>query len=149
MKKLIFILVLLTFQSNAFSQTFSKDSVVIRQVLADFFEVFTNPDMKHFDNNCVKTFELLENGEIWRRAEINNYVQGVLSKPKKWQRTNAFDFVSLNIKKNFAWVNYKNTATIKNTDTQAISEIKWLESIILEKQNGKWYLLQMHSTPMK
>jgi SnoaL-like domain len=149
MKKLIFILALLTFQSNAFSQTISKDSMAIRQVLTDFFEVFTNPDMKHFDNNCAKTFELLEDGEVWRRAEINNYVQSVLSKPKKWQRTNAFDFISLNIKKDFAWVNYKNTATIKNTDTQAISEVKWLESIILEKRKGKWYLLQMHSTPIK
>jgi ketosteroid isomerase-like protein len=77
-------------------------------------------------------------------------VNNVLSKPKVWTRTNEFNFLQFNIKGNFAWVNYKNTATIKgNSATAQERKMNWLESIILEKKANQWKLLQMHSTQVK
>jgi ketosteroid isomerase-like protein len=149
MKILKSILVLCLISFNSFSQKQSQDSLAIRAVLVDFFEVFTNPDMKHYDRNCAPEFALLENGEVWARPEIEKYVNNVLSKPKEWTRTNEFNFLQCNIKGDFAWVNYKNTATIKGNTTAPERKINWLESIILEKRKGKWILLQMHSTVAK
>jgi ketosteroid isomerase-like protein len=150
MKILKSFLVLCLISFNCFSQKQTQDSLAIRAILVDFFEVFTNPDMKHYDRNCAAEFSLLENGEVWARPEIEKYVNNVLSKPKEWTRTNEFNFLQFNIKGNFAWVNYKNTATIKgNSATAQERKMNWLESIILEKQNGKWKLLQMHSTVAK
>lgn len=135
--------------SAGFSQNLQKDSSAIRQVLTDFFEVFTNPDMKHFDNNCVPNFELYDMGEIWNRETIAKYVENVQSKPKDWTRTNRFEFIKFNFRKNIAWVSYHNYAVINNSKTNTTRNIHWLESMILEKIKGRWVLVQMHSTLVK
>jgi SnoaL-like domain len=131
---------------GSFSQNMAHDTVEIRKVLTDFFEVFTNPDMKYFDRNCVPTFELYEVGEVWNKENIKNYVEKAQSNPKTWVRTNEFRFIKFNIRKKVAWASYHNIATITNLKDNAKREINWLESIILEKINGKWLLVQMHST---
>jgi hypothetical protein len=141
---ILILLVIITYASNA--QSVAKDSSAIKAVLTDFFEVFTNPDMKYFDNNCDPAFELLEHGEVWRSPEIKKYVDGELSQPKSYIRTNQFDFIKVNVHKKFAWVDYWNTATITLLKDNSRQQLKWLESIILEKRKGRWVLLQMHST---
>jgi hypothetical protein len=102
--------IVIFFTTTNVAQRFEKDSTAIRNVLTDFFEVFTNPDIKYFDKNCDQNFELLEHGEVWRRPEIKAYVDQALSEPKSYIRTNSFDFIKVNIHKNFAWVDYWNTA---------------------------------------
>jgi hypothetical protein len=129
-----------------FAQSVQKDSSAIKETLTDFFEVFTNPDMKFFDKNCDAAFELLEHGEVWRRPEIKAYVDRQNSQEKTYKRTNQFDFIKINVHKNFAWVNYWNTAQITSLKENKSQTLRWLESIILEKRKGKWILLQMHST---
>jgi hypothetical protein len=49
MKILKSFLVLCLISFNSFSQKQTQDSLAKRAVLVDFFEVFTNPDMKHYD----------------------------------------------------------------------------------------------------
>ncbi|MFM2392100.1 MAG: hypothetical protein RLZZ546_77, partial [Bacteroidota bacterium] len=98
--------------------------------------------MKYFDRNCDPEFELLEHGEVWRRKEIKAYVDAELSQPKSYIRTNKFDFIKVNVHKKFAWVDYWNTAKITLLKDNSTRELKWLESIILEKRKGKWVLLQ-------
>jgi hypothetical protein len=146
MKPIQIILIVLFLNTGSYGQSVGKDSTAIKMVLADFFEVFTNPHMKYFDNNCDPDFELLEHGEVWRRAEIKSYVDNELSQPKSYERSNYFNFIKVNVHKKFAWVDYWNTAKFKNLKDNSIFEMKWLESIILEKRKGKWVLLQMHST---
>jgi hypothetical protein len=150
MKKISILFLLFTVISlNGFSQNLAKDTVEIRRVLTDFFEVFTNPDMKHFDRNCVPNFELYDVGEIWNVDTIRNYVKKAQSQPKEWIRTNRFDFIKFNFKGKIAWVSYHNYAHLTNAKTDKIVNIHWLESIILEKIKGKWWLVQMHSTRVK
>jgi hypothetical protein len=150
MKKASIIILLFTVISlNGFSQNVAKDTVEIRRVLTDFFEVFTNPDMKHFDRNCVPTFELYDVGEIWNVDTIRNYVKTAQSQPKEWLRTNRFDFIKFNFREKIAWVSYHNYAHLTNAKSNKIVDIHWLESIILEKIKGKWWLVQMHSTRIK
>lgn len=146
MKKLPVLLALILFCKTAFSQSNTADSLSIRATLTDFFEVFTNPDMKHYNENCTAEFQLLENGEVWEKREIENYVNSALSKPKVYIRTNKFDFISLNIRGNIAWLNYNNTATLRNIEKNTSREIRWLESAVFEKKNSKWFISQLHST---
>jgi hypothetical protein len=142
---LLFLLV----TANGFSQNMAKDTLEIRRVLTDFFEVFTNPDMKYFDRNCIPEFELYEVGEVWNIDNIKNYVKKEQSSPKNWERINEFKFIKFNIRKNIAWASYHNTAYITNLTDNSKREINWLESIILEKIKGKWLLVQLHSTRKK
>lgn len=145
--KSTFLFLLLT--ANVFSQNIAKDTLEIKKVLADFFEVFTNPDMKYFDRNCIPEFELYEVGEVWNIDNIKNYVKKAQSTPKNWERTNKFKFIKFNIRKDIAWASYHNTAYISNLTDNSKREINWLESIILEKIKNKWFLVQMHSTRKK
>jgi hypothetical protein len=145
--KITFLFLLLS--TNVFSQNSAKDTLEIKKVVTDFFEVFTNPDMKYFDRNCISAFELYEVGEVWNIDNIRNYVKEAQSKPKNWERKNEFKFIKFNIRKNIAWASYHNTAHITNLTDNSKIEINWLESIILEKIKGKWLLVQMHSTRKK
>ena len=145
-KKSYLSLIFLLSVTYCFSQNLQKDTTAIRQVLTGFFEVFTNPDMKHFDNNCVPNFELYDMGEIWNREMVADYVKNVQSKPKDWTRTNRFEFIKFNFRKKIAWVSYHNYAVINNSKTNTTRNIHWLESMILEKMKGRWVLVQMHST---
>jgi hypothetical protein len=148
-KKSILSFILFLSLNCAFSQNLAKDTVEIRRVLTDFFEVFSNPDMKYFDNNCVPGFELYDMGEIWNRDSVALYVKNIQSKPKDWTRTNRFEFIKFNFRKNIAWVSYHNYATIVNSKKNTTRQIHWLESMILEKIKGRWVLVQMHSTLVK
>ncbi len=75
MKKTIVSFLILALSNSTFAQTFKSDSTAIRTVLIDFFEVFTHPDMKHYERNCAPEFQLLENGEVWRKPEFEKYVK--------------------------------------------------------------------------
>jgi hypothetical protein len=149
MKQLIFILLIFLVNLSSKAQDIEKETAAIKAVLTDFFETFTHPDMKYFDRNCSPDFQLLEVGEVWERKEIQAYVDRMTSKPLPFERTNQFDFILVKIHKDFAWVNYHNTATIRTLSDNSVKKREWLESIILKKEKGKWVLQQMHSTLKK
>ena len=149
MKKLFIVLFFIGLYSQVNAQKIENETTAIKAVLTDFFETFTHPDMKYFDRNCSPDFQLLEVGEVWERKEIQAYVDKMTTKPLPFERTNQFDFIKVKIYKNFAWVNYHNTATIKSLQDNSIKKREWLESIILEKVKGRWVLQQMHSSVKK
>ena len=146
MKVLLLLFLSLAICKVTYAQNVEKETAEIKAVLTDFFEVFTHPDMKYFDRNCSTDFQLLEHGEVWTRKEIKEFVDKMTSKPMQFERSNSFDFTQVNFRGRMAWVNYHNTATIKSLSDGSVKKLQWLESIILEKINGKWVLHQMHST---
>lgn len=146
MKILLVIFLNLSICYTTYAQKVEKETAEIKAVLTDFFEVFTHPDMKYYDRNCSSDFQLLEHGEVWTQKEIKEYVEKMTSKPIQFERSNSFEFIQVNFRGKMAWVNYHNTATIKSLSDGSVKKLQWLESIILEKVNGKWILHQMHST---
>jgi SnoaL-like domain len=149
MKTLKIISIFLLFSFGSSAQNISKDTTEIKSVLADFFQVFTVYDIKHFEQNCSPDFILYENGEVWSPKIIREYVEKARSEPKTSERVNEFHFINFNIKGNVAWAAYHNTAHITLLKDGTKRDINWLESIILEKIKGKWRLVQMHSTKKK
>jgi ketosteroid isomerase-like protein len=149
MKPLILVIIILLFSFGTKAQNVEKETAAIKAVLTDFFETFTHPDIKYFDRNCSPDFQLIENGEIWERKEIQAYVDKMTSQPLTFERTNQFDFIKVKINKNTAWVNYYNTATIKSLKDGSVKKKEWIESIILEKTKGKWIIQQMHNSVKK
>jgi hypothetical protein len=134
---------------GSFAQNIAKDTIEIKSVLADFFQVFTVYDIKHFEQNCSPDFILYENGEVWSPKIIREYVEKARAEPKAAERLNEFHFIKFNIKGNLAWAAYHNTAHITSLKDGTKRDVNWLESIILEKVKGKWLLVQMHSTKKK
>jgi hypothetical protein len=139
LKTLFFLTILLT-ASTLKAQ--SADSLKIKAVLYEFFEVFSQFDYKYVESTTTKDFELYDVGLVWNNDSINTYIT---SNQKPFKRENKFDFIKFNIKRNIAWVSYWNRGIFHNQNGSPFS-IRWLESAILEKRKGIWKLVQLHST---
>lgn len=134
--------------SGANSQNIEKDTTAIKGVIIDFFELFSQDDLKYLERNCTPDFELYEVGTRWTNDTLINLINKRKAQKKTWERTNEFNFISFKVQKNIAWVGYYNTAHLTNITSPQKRKVKWLESAILVKKKRKWWLVQMHSTAL-
>ena len=141
MKKIA--LIFLLFTQFSFAQT--PEKVEVQQVITRFFDALSVANIPQMKAEVLDGFILLENGEIWTIDTLANKISR--PKPEGYLRQNSFDFITTKIEKNRAWVYYKNKAEITSKTRNAT--IKWLESVILRKEKGRWQMELMHSTPMK
>jgi hypothetical protein len=148
MKKLLLLVFLAYAPLHGFTQTLAKDTVAIKNVIADFFELFSQNDLKYLERNCTPDFGLYEVGYLWTTDTLRNFVAKRQAQKRVWIRTNAFNFIKFTVKKDIAWVGYYNTATLVHAETNEKRTVRWLESAILVKKGRRWWLTQMHSTPL-
>ena len=141
MKKIA--LIFLLFTQFSFAQT--PEKVEVQQVITRFFDALSVANIPQMKAEVLDGFILLENGEIWTIDTLANKISR--PKPEGYLRQNSFDFITTKIEKNRDWVYYKNKAEITSKTRNAT--IKWLESVILRKEKGRWQMELMHSTPMK
>ncbi|WP_428656443.1 nuclear transport factor 2 family protein [Runella sp.] len=147
MKKLLLSLLLFA-PVSAFAQDLAKDTVAIKNVIADFFELFSQDDLKYMERNCTPEFELYEVGKLWTIDTLRNFVSKRQTQKRIWARTNEFRFIKFTVKKDIAWIGYYNNAYLTNTATNEKRTVRWLESAILVRKDREWWLTQMHSTPI-
>ena len=112
-----------------------------------FQDIWSDLDHTKISKYHSKDFVLLENGAIWNNDSIQNYtMKEKLSKPN-YVRLNRFDFVRSEHKQNSIWIAYHNYAAfVKGKDT--LAKAHWLESVVAVKENNKWKLQLLHSTPV-
>jgi hypothetical protein len=135
-----------SFSTSGFAQKSSNiDSTQIRAIVDEFFQVFSQHDMKYVDRTCTPDFELYDVGLVWNVDSVRTYVSKY---PKPYNRENKFRFLQFNFRKNVAWASYWNTGIFHQPDGKQQS-VRWLESVILERRKGKWWLVQMHSTRVR
>ncbi|MGA9212815.1 hypothetical protein [Kaistella sp.] len=91
------------------------------------------------DRNAVK--ELMKNGVIPEFQKYNSDGTSI-------KRINHIEVVKVSFSKNTAWISYRNTAEfLLNGDF--FNKMGTIESAILVKDNKKWKMLLLHSSPMK
>lgn len=149
MKKSILFPVLFFVSSIGFSQNLAKDTTELKNVIADFFELFVQDDIRYFERNCTPEFELYEVGKVWNADTLRNLINKRQAQKRIWVRTNEFKYIKINVKRDIAWVSYFNTAYLTNATTNEKRTVRWLESAILIRKNKRWLLTQMHSTSIK
>src|SRR5829696_7042343 len=104
MKKITAISILFAFSKIVFGQ---KDSVVIHQVIVDYFEAISANDLGKQKELTTADYLLLENGAIWNQDTIEiktNQLKGL-----SIQRINKIAFIRTYVQDNIAWVAYYNT----------------------------------------
>jgi ketosteroid isomerase-like protein len=131
--------------STQFSFAQTSEKAEVQQVITRFFDALSVTNIPQMKAEVSDDFMLLENGEIWTIDTLANKISR--PKPEGYLRQNSFDFLSTKIDRNRAYVYYKNKAEISSKTRNAT--IKWLESAILRKEEGRWRMEFMHSTPMK
>lgn len=148
MKKILLIALIGYIPLSGFAQNLTKDTVAIKQVITDFFELFSQNDIKYMEQNCTPDFGLYEVGKLWTTDTLRNFIAKRKAHTSNWVRANEFRFIKFTVKKDIAWVGYYNTARLTNATNNEKRTIRWLESAILVKEKRRWWLTQMHSTPI-
>lgn len=120
----------------------------VKNVVIDSFQdVFSDMDTSSLDKHYTKDFILLENGVVWTKDTITNYLRRRLDRATgdEAERVNRFEFIKAVHHKTSVWLAYDNYAVwVRGEDT--LRNAHWLESVVGIKENGKWKLEQMHST---
>lgn len=127
-------------------RVYSKAQQEIQQTVKNTFQALSDRDSVGLKKYCSADITLYEYGQVWnmdtliRKAVIQN-------ESADFKRTNAFEFINTELDKNTAWVTYRLHSTIFK-DNHA-TNMEWLETIVLTKQNNQWKIRHMHSTLLK
>ena len=139
MKKIVYlVLFALSFSLESFSQ--EKDS--IEASISRFFDGISEINADKLKGYTTGDFILLENGQVWNLDTLITKIN--VRKNSGIKRINKFQFISTEQTGNIAWVSYHNTADFSLNEKQ--QTVKWLESAVLRKENGRWKIKLLHST---
>jgi ketosteroid isomerase-like protein len=144
MKKFFFVAIFLfvtILLANAQEKLTDKEKLVQKAVI-DMFQALADRDIVKLKSNCTEDILLLENGAIWN---LDTLVQKVSQNTAAdFKRINTIEFIDTKISGKIAWTTYNNKAEITRNGKNSI--VKWLETVILIKEDGSWKIKNLHST---
>ena len=120
----------------------TADEQQVKKVVLDAFQALADLDMAKFRGYCQLNFTLLENGEVWTVDTLEARVKPYIGSGMK--RVNTLDFKRVSVNGATAWVTYNNRADIDMKGQKMKRE--WLESAVLNNEQGVWKLAMLHST---
>lgn len=122
------------------------DTHDVQQAVINLFDALSNRDTFMLKANCTADILLFEDGKVWN---IDTMMRAVitLKKLNDYTRINKIEFLHTEIHNNVAWTTYDNQAEINSNG--AYRKVKWVETVILEKDKEKWKIKLLHSTPAR
>jgi ketosteroid isomerase-like protein len=134
---LVTIMTLLVGNINAGTQ----EQDVINTVSTVFAAAATD-DTAKFDSVIAPGFYIFDGGRRFDGDTIMAFIkaQHVAGKHYEWNVTEP----DVHISGDTAWIAYVNKGSI--TDSSGTTQLKWLESAFLQKEEGSWKIVFVHST---
>lgn len=132
--------------SNAQScKATEADKTAVADTLRTLYAAATVDDLTKLHAVVAPTFYAFDGGA--RYSSIDDLMKVVKSFQDRgvkfvWNVTEP----DVTVDCNEAWITYVNDGSIQMPDSATPVPTKWLESAVLEKQNGLWKLLFFHST---
>ena len=121
------------------------DKTAVTDAVRTLYAGGTVDDMAKMRSVLAPSFYIFDNGHQYSSIDdlmkmVNTFRdQGIKF---VWNITNP----KVTIDCNTAWITYVNDGSIQLPSSPAPTPTQWLESAILEKQDGTWKLVFMHST---
>lgn len=149
-KTTILTFLLLIISSLSFAQNQKEaDILSLKKLVEDSFQdILTDLKSEKISDYYTEDFILIENGEIWNNDSVRNYLEEARRRTPKPTRENKFDFFSMEIRDDIAWVSYYNTATF-TTENSTPRIVNWLETIIAVRTKEGWRIKLLHNSPGK
>ncbi len=148
MKKILLIVTLYVISiSVAKSQEkLSSDQQAVQSTIIQMFESLSNRDSVSLKTYCTSDILLFEYGRTWN---LDTLINKAIRKNRAadFKRINTIRFIDTKVDKNVAWASYNNQAEIFQNGAQR--KIKWIETVILVRENKKWKIKVLHSTLLK
>lgn len=147
MKKTSILFIALTLSGFLQAQiAFSKEQKNVQAAIIKMFEAFSNRDSVNLKNYCTPDITLFEYGQVWNLDTLIR--KGiVLNTSADFKRSNSFEFINTDIDHSRAWATYRLSSVIFNNGKE--SNVQWLETVVLSKQNRQWKVKHLHSTLLK
>ncbi len=122
------------------STTAEQEKIVA--TVGTIFTAALTDDFAKFDSVVAPGFYIYDGGARFNGDSILNLIkaQHAAGKRYEWNVTEP----DVHIDGNMAWIAYVNKGKI--TDASGTVDQRWLESAVLQKQNGEWKIVFMHST---
>lgn len=146
MKKLpILLAIFLTGIAQA-QDSFSKDQQVVQQTVVQLFDALSNRNAIQLLTNCTDDVRFYEYGKVWT---LDTLIIKVITKntAADFKRVNTINFINTTINENIAWATYHLQSEITTNGKQRI--VKWLETVILVKEEKLWKIKVLHSTSIQ
>jgi ketosteroid isomerase-like protein len=128
--------------SQAQQPRFNPDQKQIIDAVKTIFVAAKANDMAKFDSVVAPGFYLYDGGQRFDGEAIMNLMKSLHAQGKRleWNVTEP----DVHVYGDVAWIAYVNKGSI--TDASGTTEQKWLESAFLQKHDGQWKIVFMHST---
>lgn len=148
MFRTILLFTMLTFSFSSFAQSTDTENKIKALITGSFESIWSDLDAATIKNYHTDDFLLLEHGEVWTNKTISEYTEKAKQQSPLPKRHNRFDFISIRIKGNMAWVAYHNYANWTVAGKEA-GKMQWLESATAILTEDGWRLQLLHSTRVK
>ena len=125
----------------------ADDATVLKGILADYYRLFfVDVDQEQYRALLTDDYLLLENGSI---QDIEKDISSMPKPEDDYRRTDEFDFKSVKIQGDTAYLVYILTSDIRTRKDGAIKR-SWLESMIFRRSGGdRWRIALLHSTKLR
>ena len=146
MKKLTLLIIAIFVSACLQAQPpFSKEQE-IQQAVVNLFESLSARDSVSLKLHCTPDITLYEYGQAWNLDTLIRKTI-TMNQSADFKRTNSFEFIKTETDKNMAWVTYRLSSVIFRDANE--SQVQWLETTVLAKQNKQWKVKHLHSTLLK
>ena len=141
MLRFILTLFLLTVSFLASAQD-AKDSMAVVQLIKADYKALGENDVEAHKRHCTADYQLIEEGELWTLEKEIEYMLSKKGQPLV--RTDTFQFISVQVKGDMAFVVYDLRSAITRSGTT--KHYHWMESAVMVRSNGTWKIRLIHST---
>ncbi|MBK8609352.1 MAG: nuclear transport factor 2 family protein [Chitinophagaceae bacterium] len=127
-------------------QPLNSSQQAVQETVIKMFDALSNRDSVSLKLYCADDITLYEYGQTWNLDTlINKAIR--LNTATDFKRINTINFINTTINKQTAWATYNNQADI--TMNGKLITKKWLETVVLVKEEKRWKIKVLHSTPIK
>lgn len=118
----------------------------VQQSVLKIFDALSNRDSAGLKMYCTNDVAFYEYGQAWNLDTLISKAIRLNTAPD-FRRINTINFINTAIRGKVAWTTYNNRADITMNGKQIT--IKWLETVVLVKEQGRWKINVLHSSLIK
>ena len=118
----------------------------VQETVIKMFDALSNRDSLQLKLYCAADIALYEYGEAWNLDTLINKAIS-LNTATDFKRINTINFINTTISNKVAWATYNNQADITMNGKHITK--KWLETVVLVKEDKRWKIKVLHSSLIK
>ena len=115
----------------------------VEEALRNFYDAASTHNFQGIRDVCTNDFIIFESGQVMNVEDFINF----LAPFEGATMTYNLEDIKINVEDSVAWLTLRSKAEV--TMGEQVMNYEWLESAVLEKQEGIWKFVFYHSTTVE